>query len=135
MHKQSKPSTRRSCRGWGFVLPVLAALALAGGANAEDSRHSAAAKPRVASQAPAGVVNLNTATEEELKRLPGIGPSKAQAILKLRTKMGKFDRVEALLRVRGIGRKTLRKLRPMVTLQGKTTMPPPAGSKRPRKAK
>lgn len=71
---------------------------------------------------PTGVVNVNTATEAELVQLPGIGPSKAQAILKLRARMGSFSRVENLLRVRGIGRKTLQKLRPMLTLKGETTL-------------
>jgi competence protein ComEA len=77
-----------------------------------------------------GVVNINTATEEELGRLPGIGPSKARAILALRKRMGKFERVESLLRVRGIGRKTLKKLRPMLVTKGETTLQPKRSAKR-----
>jgi competence protein ComEA len=58
-------------------------------------------------------VELNTATIEELCLLPGIGPKKANAIIKLRERRP-FTRVTQLLRVRGIGRKTLRRLKPFV---------------------
>lgn len=63
---------------------------------------------------PESPVTLNTATLEDLRRLPGIGPKKAEAILALRTKLGKFRRAEDLLRVKGIGRGTFKKLRPLV---------------------
>ncbi|MFK8000940.1 MAG: ComEA family DNA-binding protein [Polyangiales bacterium] len=56
------------------------------------------------------VVNLNTATEAELVTLPGIGPSKAQAIIAHRERRA-FRRVEDVMRVRGIGRSTFRRLR------------------------
>jgi competence protein ComEA len=69
-----------------------------------------------------GVVNLNTASSEELERLPGIGPSRARAILELRTRLKRFARVEDLMRVKGIGRSTFRRLRPLLTLDGPTTL-------------
>ena len=59
-------------------------------------------------------VTLNTATFEDLRRLPGVGPKKAEAILALRAKLGKFRRAEDLLRVKGIGRGTFKKLKPLV---------------------
>ena len=68
------------------------------------------------------MVNLNTASEDELTRLPGIGKSKAQAILALRERVKRFKRPEAIMRVRGIGRKTFRKLRPMLAIEGATTL-------------
>jgi|GEM_PF-4042788 len=83
-------------------------------------------KTRGASRAPSnhtGVVNLNTATAAELERLPRIGPSRAQAILELRAKLTRFSTVEQLLRVKGIGRATFRKLRPMLVVEGPTTLP------------
>src|SRR4051812_34788455 len=52
-----------------------------------------------------GVVNIQTATAEQLQLLPGIGPSKAEAIIAYRT-AHPFARVEDILRVRGIGRGT-----------------------------
>jgi competence protein ComEA len=75
-----------------------------------------------AKAAPSGVVNLNTASGDELERLPGIGPSRARAILELRVRLKRFARIEDLLRVKGIGRATFRRLRPLVTLEGPTTL-------------
>jgi competence protein ComEA len=49
-----------------------------------------------------------------LQRLPGIGPKKADAILALRQRLGRFRQVEDLLKVKGIGRATVRRLRPLV---------------------
>jgi competence protein ComEA len=65
---------------------------------------------------PDGRVVLNAATEAELTKLPGIGPSRAQAILALRQRLKRFRAVEDLLRVKGIGRKMLRRLRPNIVL-------------------
>ncbi len=69
-----------------------------------------------------GVVNINTASEQELLRLPGIGPSRANAIVSLRQRVQRFHAAEDLLRVRGIGRAGLRRMRPYVTLNGNTTL-------------
>jgi competence protein ComEA len=63
-----------------------------------------------------GRVVLNVASEAELTKLPGIGPSRARAILALRQRLTKFRAVEDLLRIKGIGRKMLRRLRPSVVL-------------------
>ncbi|NNU83048.1 ComEA family DNA-binding protein [Geobacillus sp. BMUD] len=57
-------------------------------------------------------VAINTATEEELMQLPGIGPAKAKAIVAYREEHGPFQQVEDLLNVAGIGEKTLEKLKP-----------------------
>jgi competence protein ComEA len=69
----------------------------------------------------AEIVNINTADAYELERLPGIGPSRARAILELRTRTQGFKHLEDLMRVKGIGRATFRKLRPFLTLTGPTT--------------
>ena len=71
-----------------------------------------------------GVVNVNSATADELTLLPGVGPAKAQAILEHRKAHGAFKRVEDLGAVKGIGDKALERLRPHVTLDGKTTAQP-----------
>lgn len=58
-------------------------------------------------------VDLNSAPVEQLQGLPGIGPKKAEAIIALRHQRA-FSRVSQLLEVRGIGRKTLERLKPLV---------------------
>ncbi len=59
-------------------------------------------------------VSVNLATAEELQRLPGIGPVLARRIVEDRARNGQYRQVEDLLRVKGIGRKTLDKLKPYV---------------------
>ncbi|MBT9171663.1 MAG: ComE operon protein 1 [Syntrophomonadaceae bacterium] len=58
-----------------------------------------------------GRININTATADELEKLPGIGPARAQAIVREREQKGSFRRVEDLERVSGIGPKTVENLR------------------------
>jgi competence protein ComEA len=62
------------------------------------------------------LVNVNTATEQELEALPGIGPVLAQKIIDYRTAHGPFPTVDALDDVSGIGPATLENLRPLVTV-------------------
>lgn len=57
------------------------------------------------------IINLNTATREELLSLNGVGEVKAEAILQYRSQIGSFSSVEQLLEVKGIGPKTLEKNR------------------------
>jgi len=57
-------------------------------------------------------VDINTATQSELESLPGIGPSKAKAILEYRRQHGPFQSVDELEKVKGIGRATVERLRP-----------------------
>jgi competence protein ComEA len=68
-----------------------------------------------------GVVNLNTATGDELQLLPGIGAARAQAVIGLRKQRGGFKSIEELKDVKGIGDSALERLRPFVRLDGKTT--------------
>jgi competence protein ComEA len=68
-----------------------------------------------------GVVNINTATPAQLGLLPGIGETKARAIMEHRQRRP-FARVDDLVAVRGIGRATLRRLRPYLTVRGDTTL-------------
>lgn len=74
-------------------------------------------KSRTAKQAVANkpeLLNINTASAEELQTLPNIGESTAQRIINYRTQHGNFANVDALQNVRGIGAKTLEKLKPFV---------------------
>ena len=63
-------------------------------------------------------VNINTATQEQLETLNGIGPSKAIAIIEYRKENGNFKTVDDLNNVPGFGDKTLAKLKPEITVSG-----------------
>jgi len=52
----------------------------------------------------------------DLRRLPGVGNKRALAILSLRDKLQHFRQIEDLLKVKGIGRSSLKKLRPLVRI-------------------
>jgi competence protein ComEA len=70
--------------------------------------------PRATPESP---VILNTATADDLVRLPGVGPKRAQAILELRSRLGgRFRTVDDLRRVKGVGRAMMKRLRPLVRL-------------------
>ncbi len=105
----------------GLILGVL--WLLSGGEALAAGRRGEA--PAAAAQAPAasgaGVVNLNDATQEQLELLPGIGPSRAKALVDHR-KTHPFRRVEELTRIKGIGKKTFARLKPLVALSGPTTL-------------
>ncbi len=91
-----------------------------GRARADPLAHA----PPVATASPKssdGVVNLNDASEDELARLPGIGPGKARAIAEHRH-AHPFRRIDELTKVKGIGRKTFGRLRPYITTVGPTTL-------------
>ena len=62
-------------------------------------------------------LDLNTADLGELQTLKGVGPVTAQRILDYRTQIGRFDNVDQLLEVKGIGSKTLAKFRDQVCVR------------------
>jgi competence protein ComEA len=67
-----------------------------------------------------GKVVLNRASADELRKLPGVGAKRAEAIVLLRTKLGgRFKRLTDLLRVKGIGPRGLRKMEPHLVLDAK----------------
>lgn len=61
------------------------------------------------------LVDVNKATIKELEKLPGVGPTKARAIVEYRKKNGAFKQIQDLLKVSGIGKETLKKFSKMVT--------------------
>ena len=65
-----------------------------------------------------GLININTATLEQLETLPGIGTVRAQAIIDYRSEYGPFTCPEDLLNVSGIGEKILAKLLDYITVGG-----------------
>jgi competence protein ComEA len=74
-----------------------------------------------AAEVPHGVVNVATASVDELERLPGIGEKKAARIVEHR-RAHPIKKLEDLTRVKGIGRKTVARLRPYLSLTGPTTL-------------
>jgi competence protein ComEA len=71
-----------------------------------------------------GRVVLNLAGEDDLRKLPGVGATRARAILALRQRLGRFRRVSDLLKVKGIGRKSLARLAPRLVLDPPADAPP-----------
>ena len=78
-----------------------------------------AADPAASAQ---GVVNINTASVQELQLLPRIGPALSQRIVDFREANGPFKSVDEMVAVKGIGERSLELLKPYVTVEGKTTL-------------
>lgn len=92
------------------LLPPAESSADAADASLPAAPSDAAGTPSVANAR----LDVNAATEEQLDALPGIGPSKAKAIVDYREAHGAFAVVDDLLNVRGIGTAILEKLRPLI---------------------
>ncbi len=69
------------------------------------------------SNATGGKINLNTATAEELQKIPGVGPSMAQAIIEYRNKNGRFQKLEDVDNVPRVGPAMIERMRPLVFVQ------------------
>jgi len=100
--------TTHRLRSWALALASVALLAV--------SAASAEMGPALL-----GVVNVNTASAAELQLLPGIGETRAGAVVALRKRRGGFKSIDELKEVKGIGDAGLERMRPFVRLQGKTT--------------
>lgn len=86
--------------------------------NASEPAATAEAHAKVAETPAQGkTIDLNRASASELDKLPGIGPSKAKAIVDYREKQGAFRTIEELKRVKGIGDKTFDTLQPFITVE------------------
>ncbi|CAF1862600.1 competence protein ComEA [Bacillus subtilis] len=63
------------------------------------------------------LVNINTATLEELQGISGVGPSKAEAIIAYREENGRFQTIEEITKVSGIGEKSFEKIKSSITVK------------------
>jgi competence protein ComEA len=63
------------------------------------------------------LINLNTATLEQLDQLPGVGPAIAQRIIDYRQTVGSFTSIEQITEVKGIGDATFEKIKPLITIE------------------
>jgi competence protein ComEA len=64
-----------------------------------------------------GKLNINTATKEQLLDLPGVGEVTADRILAYRAETGKFSNVGELRAIKGMSKKKIENLRPLITTQ------------------
>ncbi|MCR8845844.1 helix-hairpin-helix domain-containing protein [Paenibacillus sp. SC116] len=62
------------------------------------------------------LISLNHADEQQLDELPGVGPSKAKAIVAYREKHGKFSAIDEVMKVKGIGPKMFKKMKDRITV-------------------
>jgi competence protein ComEA len=106
---------------------LLAVIAIAIPAAAQQPSPAKAAKPATSAAKPAATatapVNINTATQEQLESLPGVGAKAAERILEYRQKNGNFKKIEDLMNVQGIGEKSFLKLKPLLTVTDKKAAP------------
>ena len=76
----------------------------------------------IAAENAKGVVNINTASTQELQLLPRVGPALAKRIVDFRATNGNFKAPQELTRVKGIGEKSFAFLQEYVTVSGTTTL-------------
>ncbi|HEV8325820.1 MAG TPA: helix-hairpin-helix domain-containing protein, partial [Myxococcota bacterium] len=111
------PGPLESARPGTAALHAAAPTAVpAPGAAVSTTTGGSAPRPAAAPGSAGSTVHLNAAAQSELESLPGIGPVKARAIMEYRDAHGGFKSVDELLKVKGIGPKTMETLRPRVSL-------------------
>jgi len=94
-------------------LLIAAAVVVAAATSVEARQRDTQSQAAPAAPAP---INLNSATQADLEKLPGIGAATAKAIVEYRQKNGGFKKVEELMNVKGIGEKSFLKLKTLVTV-------------------
>lgn len=62
------------------------------------------------------LIDINTASQKDFEKLPNIGPVYASRIIEYRKSVGKFQNIDELIKIKGIGKKRLQKLRPHITI-------------------
>jgi competence protein ComEA len=102
------------------AIVFLATLFCVCSVRAAETRAQKTESPKPTAAAPvtpsAQIINLNTATAEQIATLPGIGPKTANLIVEYRKKNGNFKKIEEIMNVRGIGEKSFLKLKSLITV-------------------
>jgi competence ComEA-like helix-hairpin-helix protein len=101
--------------------PSAVASAVAAAEPAQATPPAASTEPAPSGPVPVGItpdgkVVLNVASADELTKLPGVGPKRANAIVALRAKLKRFKHPTDLLRVKGIGPRSLQRMLPHLVL-------------------
>ncbi|MCP6467886.1 helix-hairpin-helix domain-containing protein, partial [Klebsiella pneumoniae] len=86
------------------------------GQNLTTSSSISTSSTQSTNKSPQTKVNLNSAKENELTTVNGLGPSKAKAIIEFRETKGPFNSVDQLKNVKGIGEKSFEKLKEYFTV-------------------
>jgi competence protein ComEA len=82
----------------------------------------AATKADHGAAAPSGVININSASAEQISYLPRVGLKLAQRVVEYRKSNGTFKKVEDLMEVKGVGEKLFVTLRPHLSVSGESTL-------------
>jgi len=96
------------------ALLVIASLAAA-------PAHAGKASPATATDV-SGVINVNSATAEQIAFLPRVGIKLAERVVEYRKTNGPFKKIEDLMEVKGVGEKLFVALKPHLTISGTTTL-------------
>ncbi|RPJ49355.1 MAG: helix-hairpin-helix domain-containing protein [Candidatus Latescibacterota bacterium] len=114
----SEPARRASDAAPAECAPADSGRAPDGADESADpgSEESPAPRADKKAAAPAGPIDVNTGDASSLERLPGIGPTKARAIIEWRAAHGPFRSLADLEKVPGIGPKTIARIAPLLTL-------------------
>ena len=99
-----------------MIRALIVTMALALSSSAFAAGHRPPPAPPVS-----GVVNLNTASAKQLALLPGVGPSRANAILAYREK-NHFTKTEQIRQVKGVGKGVFKKIATHIAVSGPNTL-------------
>lgn len=122
----AEPASAGSAPARASALPCVPSSAGSSSGGSSSASPPAPAEP--GGVLPDGRVVLNRASVADLQRLPGVGQRRAEAIIELRERLKKFRRSSDLLRVRGIGPKSLKRLEPLFVIDAPAEAAPAVGA-------